>query len=279
LACALLRLRGIPFYCYVHGEELSLAETSGELRRLSRTVLRQAAKIIANSNNTKRLLVERWGMDESKVAVVHPGVDASRFVPVERDPALRAWLGWGNRRVVLTVGALQKRKGQDMLIRALPAIRERCPDVLYVIVGEGWERRYLARLVQECGVEGAVQFRGVPPDEELVKCYQQCDVFALPNRQVGWDFEGFGIALIEAQACGKPVVAGASGGTRETLEPSVTGEIVSCETPEALATVVTRLLEDSDRRALMGYRARQWVLERFDWRVLAERAKSELRAS
>ena len=124
---------------------------------------------------------------------------------------MRARLEWTGRRVVLTVGALQKRKGQDMMIRALPAIRQRCPDVLYAIVGEGWERPYLESLVAELSVADLVQFRATPADDELIECYQQCDLFALPNRQVGWDFEGFGIVLLEAQACGKPVVTGQSG--------------------------------------------------------------------
>ena len=70
------------------------------------------------------------------------------------------------------------------------------------------------------------RFHGVPSDDELIELYQQCDLFALPNRQVGWDFEGFGIALIEAQACGKAVIAGASGGAPETLRPHETGEVV-----------------------------------------------------
>src|SRR5262249_56405909 len=137
------------------------------------------------------------------VTVRHPGVDTGGFVPAPPDPAARARLGWHGRRVILTVGALQKRKGQDMLIRALPAIRARCPEVLYAVAGEGWERPYLEALVDELGVRGAVQFRGIPEDDDLIRCYQQCDLFALPNRRIGWDFEGFGIVLLEAQACGK----------------------------------------------------------------------------
>jgi phosphatidylinositol alpha-1,6-mannosyltransferase len=71
---------------------------------------------------------------------MHPGVDTTRFVSAAQSAETRRRLGWADRRVILTVGALQKRKGQDMLIRALPAIRRRCPDVLYAIAGEGWSR-------------------------------------------------------------------------------------------------------------------------------------------
>jgi phosphatidylinositol alpha-1,6-mannosyltransferase len=273
LAAAFKRWRGIPFLVYVHGEELTLAHTSKQLTTLTQSVLGQSARVIANSQHTKQILRNDWNVPDDRIAVLHPGVDTTRFVPAEPRADLRARLGWSGRRVILTVGALQKRKGQDMLIRALPAIRAKCPDVLYCIVGEGWERPYLDELVAAHGVADAVQFRPIPEDDELVACYQQCDLFALPNRQVGWDFEGFGIVLLEAQASGKPVVAGRSGGTAETLDPDVTGRLVDCESPEQLASAVAALLDDPGRRAVMGARAREWVVSRFDRSVLSDQAR------
>ena len=216
LAASLARWTGIPFLTFVHGEELTLAASSRELRRLTRKVLRTAARVIANSHHTRTLLIDHWQVPSEQIVVMHPGVDTTHFTPGAAAWRPAATWGWGSRRVILTVGALQKRKGQqaDTPIRALPAIRQRCPDVLYSIAGEGWERPLLENLVAGCGVADLVQFRGMPGDAELVACYQQCDLFALPNRQVGWDFEGFGIVLLEAQACGKPVIAGRSGERR-----------------------------------------------------------------
>src|SRR5258705_2519553 len=257
------KLTGIPFECYAHGEELTLGRTTRELRWLGNRVLRQARRIIANSHHTQHLLMTEWGVPPEKIAVMHPGVDTTRFTPASPSRAVRERLGWGDRRVVLTVGTLQKRKGQDMLIRALPEIRRQCPDVLYSIAGEGREREYLDRVVEEHRVADVVQFRGVPRDEELIECYQQCDLFALPNRQVGWDLEGFGIVFLEAQACGRPVIAGKSGGAPETLQPSVTGEVVDCEAPDDLARIVSKLLSDPERRARMGAAGRRLVEERF----------------
>jgi phosphatidylinositol alpha-1,6-mannosyltransferase len=272
LAVAIERWRGIPFLCYAHGEELTLASTSRELRRLSQYVLRAASRVIANSHFTRELLIDEWRIAPEKIVVMHPGVDTSRFVPVPPDTEVRRHLGWANRRVILTVGALQKRKGQDTLIRALPAIRRRCPDVLYAIAGEGWEREYLERLVKEHDVGDLVQFRGVPTDEELIQCYQQCDLFVLPNRRIGWDVEGFGIVLLEAQACGKAVIAGQSGGTGDALETGVTGQLVRCDAPEDLATAVVTLMTETERVRTMGVRARQFVVDRFDWTALRQRA-------
>jgi phosphatidylinositol alpha-1,6-mannosyltransferase len=272
LAASISRWMGIPFLTFVHGEELTLAASSRELRRLTRKVLRTADRVLANSRHTRALLMDSWQIPSDKIVVMHPGVDTAHFSPAARSVEVRRRLEWRNRRVILTVGALQKRKGQDMLIRALPAIRQRCPDVLYSIAGEGWERPSLDRLVAEYGVADCVQFRAMPDDAELIECYQQCDLFALPNRQVGWDFEGFGIVLLEAQACGKPVIAGRSGGTAETMDPSNTGEIVLCDEPDQLASVAADLLQDEGRRERMGALARQWVVEHFAWDVLSRQA-------
>ncbi len=276
LAVAVKRWKGIPFVCFVHGEELALARTTREFSWLTRLVLRQASLIVANSRHSKDMLVAEWAVAESRIAVLHPGVDTGTFVPAPPDTEVRRRFGWEGRRVVLTVGALQKRKGQDMMIRALPAIRLRCPDVLYAIVGEGWERPYLEALADSQGVRDLVQFRGAPGDTDLVTLYQQCDLFALPNRRVGWDFEGFGIALIEAQACGKPVIAGASGGAPETTQAGVTGVVVPCDEPGALADAVVELLDEPARRAEMGVRARARTVEQFEWTTLAAQARTLL---
>jgi phosphatidyl-myo-inositol dimannoside synthase len=256
-----------------------LARTSRELRWLTAAVLRRARRIVANSEHTRGLLMEQWSVPSEKVAVLTPGVDTTRFVPAAPDPALRASLGWTGRRVILTVGTLQTRKGQDMLIRALPEIRRKCPDVLYAMAGDGPERDVLERLVDEMGVGAAVTFLGAPDEQRLLSCYQQCDLFVLPNRQVGWDFEGFGIVLLEAQACGKAVVTGRSGGTVETVVPGETGLIVPCEESVDLAAACVALLESPERRAELGARGRDWVVRTFDWKALARQASQLFVAS
>jgi phosphatidylinositol alpha-1,6-mannosyltransferase len=186
---------------------------------------------------------------------------------------VRARLGWGERRVVLTVGRLQKSKGQDMLVRALPALRRAVPDVLYAVLGDGEERAALEQLVDREGVRQSVQFLGEADDATLVRCYQQCDLFALPNRQVGVDIEGFGMVLLEAQACGRPVLAGASGGTAETMRVPQTGRVVPCDGPEELARTLTELLRQPDLLERMGAAGRAWVVERFDWAALTRQAE------
>ena len=276
LAWMLKQAHGLRYVCYVHGEELSVVQKSRELTWMTRRVLGGARLVVANSQNTARLLREQWPVADKRLAVLHPGVDAQRFVPAERDGERRQKLGWSGRQVVLTVGRLQIRKGHDMLIRALPAIARRVPHVLYAIVGDGAERPRLEKLASELGVRELVRFHGEPADDELIDCYQQCDLFALPNREVNGDFEGFGMVLVEAQACGKAVIAGASGGTSETMQVGRTGLLVPCEGPEKLAEAVSELLVDEPRREAMGLSARQWALGQFDWASLAQQAATIL---
>lgn len=264
---------GVPYALYIHGEEMNTASTSRELTWLARRVLSGARFLIANSRNTERILREEWQVPPERIHVLHPGVDTLRFVPAPCDETVRSRLGWGTRPVVLTVGRLQKRKGHDQLIAALPAVRRHAPDVLYAIAGDGEERAYLQQLVVQHGVAGQVQFMGEIADDQLITCYQQCDVFALPNRQIGRDIEGFGMVLLEAQACGKPVIAGTSGGTAETMRVGETGYTVPCDGPDELAALLIRLLGDRALCERMGHAGRAWVEAHFDWDLLARQAQ------
>jgi phosphatidylinositol alpha-1,6-mannosyltransferase len=182
-------------------------------------------------------------------------------------------MGWLDRTVILTVGRLQKRKGHDLLIRALPALKASVPDVLYAIAGAGEELAALRSLVDDQGLAEDVQFLTDLDDGRLAQSYQQCDLFVLPNRDLDGDIEGFGMVLLEAQACGKPVIAGATGGTAETMVVDETGLLVDVEQPEELVGAMSALLTDPERCRSMGIRARSWIEDRFDWDVLSQRAQ------
>ena len=211
-------------------------------------------------------------MAPDKLTVVTPGVDVEQFQPAAPNPAVRERLGWSGRRVVLTAGRLQQRKGHDCLIRALPEIRRHVPDILYAIAGDGERRATLESLAHSLNVQDCVQFLGELSDSNLIECFQQCELAALPNREVNGDFEGFGMVLVEAQACGRPVLAGTSGGTAETLRPGESGRLVNCERPEPLAQALIEMLNDSKGLDRMGAAARDWAVRQFDWELLAARA-------
>ena len=224
----------VPYLCFVHGEDVETAATSREHKWMVKGVCRRARKLLCNSQNSVQL-VERLGFAHaSQCEVLHPGVDLERFVPRPPDPAFRQKMGWEGKTVLLTVGRLQRRKGQDFMIQAMPALLEACPSLLYVVVGQGECLSLLQACVAEHNLSDHVQLLTALDDHELIACYQQADLFVLPNRTIGNDIEGFGMVLVEAQACGKAVIAGDSGGTRETMEIGVTGSIIDASSVEQL---------------------------------------------
>lgn len=259
----------VPYVCYVHGEDVEGALLSGELTLLTRMVFRHALRVICNSENTQSILQQKWNATQDQLTVMTPGVDTDRFYPAENNDRPE---GWGRRPVVLTVGRLQKRKGHDMMIRALPKIVQKFPDFLYVVVGGGEELPSLVSLCKELDVESHVNFIGEVHDSEMVDFYRHCDLFALPNRKVGNDYEGFGIVLLEAQSCGTAVLAGDSGGTRETMIVNETGVLVDCTSPDSLGDAVASLLQQPERLADMGKRGRLLMTERFSWEQLSAHA-------
>jgi len=263
----------LPLLCYVHGEDVEAAATSRELSWIVNKVLAHSQTIICNSQNTSSILMNNWLISESKIKTLNPGVDTNIFVPAEQSTLIRKNLGWESRPVVLTVGRLQKRKGQDMMIKALPQIKQKIPNILYALVGGGEELYSLTELVSKLNLTDNVMFMAEINDQTMLDCYQQCDLFILPNRTVEQDIEGFGMVLVEAQSCEKVVVAGDSGGTSETMVLNETGFIIDCTSPAPIAEMVTNLLMKPELRHKMGKKARIHVTATLDWKVHAEKAK------
>lgn len=264
------RITGAPYAVYVHGEELTVAARLR--RRLMRYTLRHAAAVFVNSRFTARQVLG-VGVPRRRLHLVRPAVDTRRFRPRGTDPSRSRW-GDTDRRVLLTVGRLVPRKGQDTVIRLLPRLAEVAPDVVYWIAGDGppAERRRLATLAAECGVAERVRFLGAVPVDDLASLYNACDVFVMLNRTMpDGDVEGFGTVFLEAGACGKPVVGGRSGGAREAVRDGVTGFLVRDGDDEAAVAVISRLLRDEALRGSLGEAGRRCAVERCSWDRAAQR--------
>ncbi|WP_322861616.1 GDP-mannose-dependent alpha-(1-6)-phosphatidylinositol monomannoside mannosyltransferase [Mycobacterium europaeum] len=209
-----------------------------------------------------------------------PGVNTDRFRP---DPAagaeLRDRYGLGARPTVVCVSRLVPRKGQDMLIKALPSIRQRVDGAALVIVGGGPYLESLRKLARDCGVAEHVTFTGGVPAAELPAHHALADVFAMPcrTRGAGMDVEGLGIVFLEASATGKPVIAGDSGGAPEAVQHNKTGLVVDGRSLTAVGGAVAELLGDPDRAAAMGAAGREWVMAQWRWDTLAARLADILR--
>ena len=272
IARALKLLAGARYNCFVHGEDVETAATSREHSLLVKNVCKNASMLICNSENTANI-VRKLGFDSgSKCEVLHPGVDTSRFEVAAPDTSFRQKMGWSGKRVLLTVGRLQRRKGQDFLIKSMPALLNEFPDLFYAVVGRGECYDELISLVDQHELHDKVCVYPDMDDEALIKCYQQCDIFILPNRTIDNDIEGFGMVLVEAQVCGKPVIAGDSGGTRETMDIGKTGHIIDCSSTENLLNGLSPILRN--REIVDGeVDIADYAKNRFNWDQHVAKAK------
>ncbi len=259
----------IPFVLYAHGEEITVGITSRKFRFLLPFIYNRARAIIANSHNTKELLLS-IGVRHEKIHIIRPGVDIDRYFPVENKSSEILERHKINGPILLTVGRLQRRKGQDMVIKSLPFIIKSYPSLKYIIVGEGEELANLRELVDFYKVQKNVIFAGKVSDSDLVKYYQSCDIFIMPNRQIGSDIEGFGMVFLEANAVQKPVIGGKSGGTGDAIIEGKTGFRVNGEIIEEISDAVLKLLADPVLAKQMGSHGRQRVEQEFSWAAVAE---------
>jgi phosphatidylinositol alpha-1,6-mannosyltransferase len=260
-----------------HGHEVGWAMLPGA-RQALRRIGSDTDALTTISRYTRGRVAAAFGPDAA-LEVMPSGIDTAVFRP---DPAARAELrrrhGLGDAPVVTCVSRLVARKGQDVLIRALPRLRERVPGTRLLIVGDGPDSHRLHRLAAATGTAEHVVFTGPVPAAELPAHHAVGDAFALPcrTRGRGLDVEGLGIVLLEAAACGLPVVAGDSGGAPETVQAGRTGHVVDGRDVEAVADALTSLLADPDRARTMGAAGREWMLQEWAWPARVARLRALL---
>lgn len=213
-----------------------------------------------------------------RLARLPSGVDPELFRPGAGGEQVRARHGLLGRPVVLCVSRLVPRKGQDVLVRALPAVQRQVPGAALLCVGGGPDAARLRRLAAERGVADDVVLTGSVPWQELPAHYDAGDVFAMPcrTRRGGLEVEGLGIVYLEASSTGLPVVAGRSGGAPDAVLDGRTGRVVDGRSVGQVAQAVAGLLRDPDRARAMGQAGRSWVQREWRWDVLAARLRELL---
>ncbi|SCL68982.1 phosphatidylinositol alpha-1,6-mannosyltransferase [Micromonospora citrea] len=272
LASGLRRRAGIRrAVAQTHGHEVGWAALPGAraaLRRIGRGV-----DVTTYLGEYTRVRLERALHGVTELHRLAPGVDVDAYHPSVDGQAVRLRLGLADRPVVVCVSRLVPRKGQDMLIRAMPAIRRRVPDAALLVVGGGPYRATLEKLARQVGVERDVVFTGSVPSAELPAHYAAGDVYAMPcrTRNRGLDVEGLGIVYLEASATGLPVVAGDSGGAPDAVREGETGFVVQGRDVAQLADRVATLLADRDLARQFGAAGRAWVEREWRWEAQAQR--------
>ncbi|MGV9765709.1 glycosyltransferase family 4 protein [Micromonospora tulbaghiae] len=272
LAAGLRRRAGIRrAVALTHGHEVGWAALPGArsaLRRIGRGV--DVTTYLGEYTRARLARVLDGLTDLRRLA---PGVDVDTYHPEVDGGRVRSRLGLADRPVVVCVSRLVPRKGQDMLIRALPEIRRRVPDAALLVVGGGPYRSALEKLARQTGLERDVVFTGSVPSAELPAHYAAGDVYAMPcrTRNRGLDVEGLGIVYLEASATGLPVVAGDSGGAPDAVREGETGYVVGGRDVAQLADRVATLLADRDLARQFGAAGRAWVEREWRWETQAQR--------
>ena len=271
----LKQVLGKPYIVYTFGKELTCRPNSAKQQRLKQA-LDQADRVVTISDYTRDWLVS-LEVPPTRISKITPGVDARRFYPdPEAGAAIRARYQLQGRPVILTIGRLVPHKGHDTVIKALPAILSHVPNAVYLIGGKGPNLEPLKALANEMGVSDHVLFAGYVSEEELPAFYNAADLFVMPSRQMleAGEWEGFGIVYLEANACGKPVIGGRSGGTGDAVVDGQSGYLVDPESPKAIAEKVIRLLQDPTQAQRMGQFGREWVRRHRSWERAAEQHRS-----
>jgi D-inositol-3-phosphate glycosyltransferase len=239
--------------------------------RVEGELAQQADLLIASTEDESHDLVSLYGADPDRVFVVPPGVDLSTFQPIDTAEARRK-IGYGPGRLLLFAGRLERLKGVDVAINALALLRDRAHDDVRLLIlgedsrdGEESEKERLKALAVAAGVRDRVDFLGSVAHHELPYFYSATDVTVMPSYS-----ESFGLVALEAQACGRPVVASNVSGLRSVVRDDVSGYLIDGHDPAAYAERIGRLVDDPELARQMGARGRL-LAQRFSWSRTADR--------
>jgi glycosyltransferase involved in cell wall biosynthesis len=237
----------------------------------------QCDRIVASSTLEQRDLTSLYGIAPKKIEVIPPGVDTTRFHPPKDKAAAKRQLGFSENPLVLSLGRLDERKGFDLFFKAAAHLLNnyKGPELPQFVLSAGTaenhpyevaERARLQKLLSILGISEQVRWLNVLPQEELPRYYRAADVFVMPSR-----YELFGLVMLEAMACGVPVVATKFGGPAEVIQHGENGLLVDPNDIPALADAIAELLYDPKKRERMGKQARLRVEEAYSWRAVAQR--------
>ena len=270
MARAMRKAGAVKIVTLTHGHEVWWAKVppfSLAIRFMSKSI----DSITYLGNFTRGEISRALGKNEiTKLVQIAPGIDVEHFLPTDSSQ-LREDLGLIDKSVIISVGRLVHRKGQDKLIEALPKIKSLVPNAHLVLVGIGPHQKYLQKLATKLGVTESITFIGRINYSELPKYICIGDVFAMPSRSrfFGLEVEGLGIVYLEASACGLPVVGGKSGGAPDAVLVGETGVVVDGTKPAEIASACVELLTNPELAALMGSNGRAWIIENWRWEIWA----------
>ncbi len=213
-----------------------------------------------------KALTDKSAKEMVKIA---PGIDTAHFIPQPDGMQKRKELGLQDKKIIISVGRLVHRKGQDKLIEAMPEVLRKIPNAHLLIVGEGPYKNHLEKLVNKLSLKENITFAGRIMYDRLPSYLSAADLFAMPSRSrfFGLEVEGLGIVYLEASACGIPVLAGNSGGAPDAVLEGVTGFCVDGTNVAEIASAVIEICSDAERASHMGAAGRNWIVDQWRWDI------------
>ena len=257
----LKRLTNIPYWTTAYGIEAWDLKNSA-----LHTALHHADLILAISSYTRDRLIKEQNLDPNKIVILPCQFEPSRFQIAPKPSYLLEKYGLRREQpIILTVARLaevERYKGYDQILQALPQIRQQIPDIHYILVGKGNDETRIKQLITQLGLQDCVTLAGFSPDEQLCDYYNLCDIFAMPSKK-----EGFGIVYLEALACGKPVLGGNQDGATDALCHGKLGALVNPDDVSEITQTIIQILQNTYPNPLMYQpeSLRQQVIDNFSF--------------
>lgn len=272
----LLTFLNVKFIGTIHGGGIHRRYPSKKLTNrvgdfLGLRFMKRAETVVTISEESRKIFAAKLPYESilNKLRLIYNSIDFDENKFVSKDSALEKLPHLRGKQVILTVARLVAAKGQDVVIRSLHILKEKHPDAVYIIVGEGIERPALEKLTADLCLADRVIFAGYVNDEQLELYYGVCDLFVMAGRWTANFVEGFGLVYIEAGIRGKAVIGTDVGGIPEAIADNETGFVIEPENPAALAEKISLLLNDDTLRNNIGNFARRYVKEKFSNDVMA----------
>jgi glycosyltransferase involved in cell wall biosynthesis len=261
------RLFNIKHVASVHGSDINLIAKSKILRIVFKFIAQNTDRIIANSSFTKQKILDINSELDAKTQVIPMGVDINKLNDIQTK---KSHMTINADYLVLTVGRLIALKGVDYLIRAMNHVIARYPTAKLVICGDGSEKSSLMELVSDLNLTDHVVFTGHIPHDAVAQCYHSADVFVLPSIRIDGFEEGLGVVLLEAMACGIPVIGSNTGGISSIIDDGCNGFLVAEKSPKDLAEKIIILLSDENIREKFKANGLETVRAKYSWDVIID---------
>jgi phosphatidylinositol alpha-1,6-mannosyltransferase len=262
----------VKYVVFAHGSELLESRTSRFRQQYVLRVFANARACVANSRYTASLVLS-LGLREDRTIILYPTLHLADYETVTKAEDFLQKYGLEGKRILLTAARMVPRKGQDQVLRALSVLRTKYSNLVYVVTGRGPFQKDLAFLAEQLQITGLVKFVGFISRSDLNRILSLCEVFVMPGREDGTDIEGFGIAFLEANIFGKPVIGTRVGGACEAILDGKTGILIDADDVDMLVNALESLLNDAELRHRLGCNGRVRVLGEFS--VKGQRAKYE----